>query len=246
MHRWARDEALRKAGIGIGFLALAIHAIPLVQGLHTPQGINLSVFNALSASAWLIVAILLGASVRKPVENLGIVLMPLAALMLLLKVHYPAAPLVPMQADWDLRLHVLISLLAYSLLMIASVQALVLALQDKLLKRHRFGALLRALPPLQTMESLLFQWIWAGFILLTGALISGLLYLEDMFAQHVAHKTVLSILAWVLFAVLLLGRHYYGWRGRTAIRWTLAGFILLAFAFIGSKIVLELILPGRV
>jgi len=245
LRRWPQDELLRSIGLGLGFVALLLHAIPLYQEVHEGGAINLGVFIAISVSAWLIVAILITSALRQPVENLGIVFLPLAGLTLILALLYPSAHLLPKQAPWELRLHVLISLLAYSLLAIASVQALVLALQDKLLKRHRVGVLMRALPPLQTMESLLFQWIWAGFLLLTGALASGFLYLEDMFAQHLVHKTVLSILAWALFGVLLLGRHYYGWRGRTAIRWTLAGFIVLATAYVGSKIVLELILSSR-
>ena len=101
---------------------------------------------------------------------------------------------------------------------------------------------MRALPPLAIMERMLFQLIAVGFVLLTLSLLSGFVYLENMFAQHLVHKTILSILAWAVFGVLLLGRRLYGWRGKVAVRWTLSGIALLLLAYFGSKLVLELIL----
>lgn len=101
---------------------------------------------------------------------------------------------------------------------------------------------MKRIPPLQTMEKLLFDSIVAGFIGLTLALLSGFVFLQDLFAQHLAHKTVLSIIAWLVFATLLAGRFTLGWRGRTAIRWTLSGFISLMLAYFGSKLVYEFII----
>jgi len=146
------------------------------------------------------------------------------------------------ETNWELRLHVVVSILAYAMLTLATIQALVLALQDRNLRSHHPGGLMRALPPLQTMESLLFEMIGLGFILLTFSLLSGFIYLDDMFAQHVAHKTLLSLIAWIVFAALLWGRYRFGWRGTTAIRWTLSGFVLLMLAYFGSKAILELVL----
>ena len=122
------------------------------------------------------------------------------------------------------------------------VQAALLAIQDRHLHNRQPGGFVRSLPPLQTMESLLFQMIAIGFTLLTLALITGSLYLDDIFARHLAHKTILSIAAWIIFATLLWGRYHYGWRGRKAIRWTLGGFFMLMLAYFGSKLVLELVL----
>jgi ABC-type uncharacterized transport system permease subunit len=144
-----------------------------------------------------------------------------------------------------LQIHILISLIAYSMLTIAAVQAVVLAVQDRQLHNHRPGGMMRALPPLQWMEHLLFQLIAVGFVLLTLALGTGFVFLQDIFAQHLVHKTVLSIAAWLVFAVLLWGRARFGWRGRTAIRWTLGGFFALMLAYFGSKLVLELVLHRR-
>jgi ABC-type uncharacterized transport system permease subunit len=92
------------------------------------------------------------------------------------------------------------------------------------------------------MEVLLFQFIGFGFLCLSASLLTGFLYLEDIFAQHLVHKTVLSIIGWVLLAILLFGRFRFGWRGKTAIRWTLSAFAFLMLAYFGSKLVLEFIL----
>ena len=232
----------RNVGIGLGFAALLLHAIMLYSELFTAGGLNLSFFNAVSLAAWTVAGLLLVSSLSKPVENLAILALPLAAITVLLDLRYPGNHLLGQSVGWALRVHVVTSMLAYSLLTLASVQALLLAIQDNHLRRHHPGGFIRALPPLQTMEVLLFEMISLGFLLLSVALVTGFLYLEDMFAQHLVHKTVLSIVAWIAFAVLLWGRYRFGWRGRTAIRWTLVGFAVLMLAYFGSKAVIELIL----
>jgi len=118
----------------------------------------------------------------------------------------------------------------------------VLAVQDHQIRNRHPGGLIRALPPLQVMESLLIQLIGVGFTLLSLALLTGFFFLEDIFAQHLVHKTVLSLAAWTVFATLLWGRWKFGWRGPTIIRWTLGGFMFLMLAYFGSKLVLELLL----
>lgn len=228
--------------LGLGFVAVVLHALELYHGLHTGAGINLDFFNAASLVAWMISTLLLISALSKPVENLGILVFPVAAFALILDLRFPGQRLLGDDADWALRLHVITSMLAYSLLTLATVQALLLAIQDTHLRRHHPGGFIRTLPPLQTMESLLFEMIGVGFLLLSVSLISGFVYLEDMFAQHVVHKTALSILAWIAFAVLLWGRFRFGWRGRTAIRWTLLGFAVLMVAYFGSKAIMELVL----
>src|SRR5690606_10033336 len=120
--------------------------------------------------------------------------------------------------------------------------AVMLWLQERALRRHQFRAWLRALPPLTELETLLFRTVAAGFILLSATLLTGVLFVENLFAQHLVHKTVLSVLSWLVFGGLLLGRWRGGWRGRVAVRWVLVAMALLVLAFFGSKAVLELIL----
>lgn len=226
----------------IGFAGLFLHTWLIYDAIFSQPGLNLAFFNALALTAWTVVALLLVSSLTKLVENLGILILPIAALTLFLEIRYPSQAFLRESAGWPIKIHVLLSMLAYSLLTLASVQAILLAVQDHHLHCRQPVGFLRTLPPLQTMESLLFEMIGAGFILLTLALASGFAFLEDMFAQHLVHKTVLSTLGWLVFGALLLGRLRYGWRGRTAIIWTLSGFVILMLAYFGSKAVLELIL----
>src|SRR5690349_4230829 len=143
-----------------------------------------------------------------------------------------------MNTTLALQLHVVLSVLGAGLLTLAAVQAITLALQDALLHGKSGNALVQALPPLQTMERALFVLIGLGFVLLSLSLLSGLLFVEDMLAQHLVQKTVLSVVAWTLFGGLLWGRWRWGWRGRTAVRWTLAGYGVLILAYFGTKLVL--------
>lgn len=226
----------------LGFLALLFHAVILYQGTILTEGYNLGIFNAFSLVAFVVVGILLVSSLSKPIDNLGIILLPVAALTIILQFRFPGIHLLGVHASWGLKLHVLLSLLAYSLLTLASVQAILLAILDKKLHERKPGGFVRAMPPLQTMETLLFEMIAIGFVLLTVALLTGITYLENIFAQHLVHKTALSIVSWVVFAILLWGRFKFGWRGKVAIRWTLGGFATLMLAYFGSKAVLEIIL----
>ena len=137
--------------------------------------------------------------------------------------------------------HIALSVTAYSLFTLAAIQAVLLYFQNRQLKHNYNSLLVRNLPPLQTMESLLFEMVWAGVVMLILAIVTGALFIEDLFAQNLAHKTVFSILSLMVFVALLIGRYTKGWRGITASRWTLAGCALLMLAFYGSKFVLELV-----
>lgn len=225
-----------------GFAAVLLHAAFLYPELVTTYGLDLGFFNAVSLIALIVATLLLLVALKHPVENLGILVLPVSAAALALAVWFPGKQQFVSSDAWQLELHILFSVLAYSLFALAAVQSLLLAIQDHHLRNHQPGGFIRALPPLQIMESLLFQMIGSGFALLTAALLTGFLFLDDIFAQHLVHKTLLSIVGWVIFAILLWGRWRFGWRGRTAIRWTLSGFVFLLLAYLGSKAVLELIL----
>ncbi len=226
----------------LGLVAVVLHATVLALNMFTPQGINFGFFNAVSLLSWLIALILMTAALTKPVENLGIVLLPLAALAISLGLVFPSEQYISEAGKTQIGAHILISIVAYSLLSIAAAQAILLAIQDRHLHNKHPGGFIRTLPPLQTMEALLFQMIGLGFLLYSLSLLSGVFFIENMFAQHLAHKTIFSITAWLVFATLLWGRWQHGWRGKKAIRWTLGGFSAVFLAYLGSKLVLEVVL----
>ena len=224
-----------------GFAAVVLHALILHNQLIGISGFQFGFFDAASAVTFVISLIVLLMSVRRHTEVLALIILPVSAFTLLAQNFSPASYMLPYNAPQGLKIHVLVSLIAYSLLGLAACMSIVLSLQNRMLHNHHPGGWLKKLPPLQTMEKLLFDSIVAGFIGLTLALLSGFIFLEDLFAQQLAHKTILSIVAWLVFATLLTGRFTLGWRGRTAIRWTLGGFISLMLAYFGSKFVLEFI-----
>ncbi|MDZ7828227.1 MAG: cytochrome c biogenesis protein CcsA [Halofilum sp. (in: g-proteobacteria)] len=228
----------------LSLIAVLLHALTLREGVLVPGGLDLGFFRALSLATWVIVVLMLVLALRAPVANLGLGLLPLAALALLLVLVFggaPTAPTVPTSSS-GLEFHILVSICAYAVLTLAAMQALLVGLQQRLLHEHHPGGALRALPPLSLMETLLFRMIAIGFGLLTLALASGFVFLDDMFAQHLVHKTVLSILGWAVFGTLLIGHRLVGWRGPTAVRFTIGGIVLLVLAYFGSKFVLELVL----
>ncbi len=227
---------------GFGVPALLLHLLALYQLLLGDGALRLNFFNTASLLAAAVIALTLLASMRIPVHNLLLLLFPLGSLTSLLAVLVPAGTLQPIREAPGILAHILLSLLAYGLLTIAVLQALLLLLQNRQLKLKHPSGIIRTFPPLQTMESLLFGFLWTGWVLLSLSLLSGWAFLDDLLAQHLAHKTLLACLAWLVFAVLLWGRHQLGWRGATAIRWTLAGFLLLMLAYFGSKLVREFIL----
>ena len=239
------EGGLTKSRIIIfGLIAVVLHAITLYNNLVIPEGLNLGFFNAISLIAWLMALLLLLASFSNPLESLGVFLLPMTAIAVCLEMIFPGQHTLMTSQALELKLHILMSILAYSLFGLAAVHALLLAVQDRHLRNKRPGGFIRALPPLQTMECLLFQMIGLGLALLTAALFTGTLYLDDMFSQHIVHKTILSMISWVVFATLLWGRWKFGWRGKKAIRWTLSGFVVLLLAYLGSKLVAEILL-GR-
>lgn len=243
-----RGPALLREGrglaVGTAAVAVLIHSVLLYGLLATPHGLDLGYFNALALAGWLMALIALLVFLKPAFENLGIVLFPLAGLSLLAAVMFQRDVLLMSESSWPLDMHIATSMLAYSLLGVAALQAAVLYLQERRLRTGKAGGVLAALPPLQEMERFLFQLIATGFVLLTLSLLTGLIFVQSFLDQHLAHKAILSVFAWAVFAVLLWGRWKFGWRGRLAVRWTLIGFAALLLAYFGSKLVLELIL-GR-
>ena len=230
---------------GRGWLPAALLAVVLHGAVHfatwrAAGALDLHFFSALSLTGlgMAMLTTLYGAHGR--MAALGVIVFPLAALSLLSYASYGHVRMDPL--DWRLQLHAWCALLAYATLGIAAVLAILLWAQERALRRREFHYWLRALPPLTELESLLFRTIAVGFVLLTATLLTGVLFVENLLAQHLVHKTVLSVLSWLAFGALLLGRWRRGWRGTTAVRWTLSAMGLLMLAFFGTRFVLELVL----
>ena len=234
------DPPMQRLALIVAALAALAHAT-LLFGLHR-SGLDLHFFAALSLVTFGVVLLTLIVNVFRPVAGLGVIVFPLAALLLAIDV-FAAPPTQPSSLDWQIKLHVFIALIAFSLLTIAAMLAILLALQERALRKRRLDSrLIRSLPPLTLTESLMFRVIAAGFVGLTATLLSGVLFVDNLFAQHLVHKTVLSIVAWIVFGILLFGRWRWGWRGSRAVQLTLVGMVILLLAFFGSKFVLEVIL----
>lgn len=223
---------------------LALHGGLLYLSLFSGAELNLGIGNAVSAISWLTVLIYWLSSFRYNMEGLQTLVLPGAAICLLLPLAFPEAHPIAHTGLPLFKVHLLISLLAYSLFTIAALHALLMALAEHRLHGHALSRILGKLPPLLAMESLLFRIITVGFVLLTLSILSGVLFSEELFGKPLqfSHKSVFALLSWGIYAALLGGRQIYGWRGRTAIRWTLAGFAMLLLAYLGSKFVLEIIL----
>ncbi len=224
----------------IAVAAALVHALMLINSTFKSSGINLAFFNSLSVTTWFTVTITLLLNVGRPVINLGLILFPMSAITLLLSIIFTNSNTGTIEPE--LQWHVLISVIAYALLTIAAGQSVLVSLQDKRLHSHRPGGFLRALPPLAVMETVLFQLLVATFLTLSLALVTGIIFLDDIFAQRLVHKTVLSIGAWLILAVLLIGQLRWGWRGQKAAAMTIGAFTFLLLGYFGSKFVIELIL----
>jgi len=225
---------------------LALHGHTLYQAMFTGDLISFGVGSAISAILWLTVAIYWVSGFFYALQGLQTLVAPLAAVAVLLPLLFPVPQPLTNTALPAFKLHLLVAMLAYSLLTIAALHALLMAEIERRLHHATLPAMLTHLPPLLSLETILFRVIWAGFILLTLTLLSGAIFSEEVFGQPLKlnHKTLLGFISWGVFAALLAGRTLYGWRGRTAIRWTLAGFVVLLLAYIGSRFVLQVIL-GR-
>lgn len=226
----------------LGIIAVLLHGYSAIDAMSTDAGINFGLLNATSLIFCLINASLLLSLARRPLQNLMVILFPLSTAALLAATFIPGDGTLLRSPSPGMLTHIGSSILAYAVLTIAACQAATVSLQDYQLRQRHTRGLVQLLPPLQLMESMLFEIVWVGLLLLTVAIGSGFLFLDDIFAQHLVHKTILSICAWLLFAILLWGHHSLGWRSQMAARFTLGGFIALMLAYAGSKFVLELIL----
>jgi len=241
--RWRqREQTLpNRVILAITLGALVCHGFAAFSLINSSYGLDLSVVPVSTLVAFIIVAVVAVANIRLPVENLYLFLFPISIVVLL------AANLIEPGGDplenlsGGLLLHILLSLAAYSVLMMAACQSILLALQERRL-RHPGEQAFAILPPLETMDRLHLMMLWIGLSLLSASILSGFLFMEDVFARQVLHHLVLTSLAWLVYVIFLSGHYLYGWRGMTSVKWSLTGFTLLLLGYLGRKFVVEYLL----
>jgi len=243
--RWRRADAKRglQAWERAAILApLAVHGWLLYQGIFARE-LRFGFAQALSVMMFLGVLFYWMESLFYDLEGMQPLVLPLAAVAVPLPALFPGLASAGARAQAaTFKLHLALAMVAYSLFVIALLHATLMALVERRL--HQKGSFFAGLPPLLTLEQLLFRVIGAAFVFLTLTLVTGIFFSETLFgrALRADHKTVFAVLSWGTFGLLLAGRLLYGWRGRTALRWTLSGFVMLLFAYVGSRFVLEVLL----
>ncbi len=236
-----QGHARYKLALTLGIVAMFCHGSASYTGMITPRGMNISLSEMSILISWFVVVITLISGMLRPLLNILVVIFPFTGAVLVANL-LAESPEKLLQQPGGMMIHIVLSVLSYSVLTIAAIQAIALAVQEYRLKHHQLKGILKALPPLVTMEAMLFELVLIGFVLLTLSIGTGLFYVDNFFAQHLVHKTAFTLLAWACFGILLIGRHRLGWRSRTAIRWTLGAFALLLLGYTGSKFVLEVLL----
>lgn len=226
--------------------ALLLHGWLVWNDTFTPDGLDVSFANAVSVVAMLVALVALLSGLLRTLPAIGTIVLPVAALAVLVPVAFARPHEYPFADKPLLAAHVAVALVSYAFFVVAAVQAMILMGLEKRLHRRLPDPGSDSLPPLLTLERFLFRLVTTGFVLLTLTLGSGMLFSEQLFGRPVMfnHKSVWSVLGWLTFGGLLWGRSRYGWRGRVALRWILAGTLFVFLAYLGSKFVLEVLL-GR-
>jgi ABC-type uncharacterized transport system permease subunit len=226
----------------LGVSAILMHCFSVYHKTILEDGLNLSIQNMPSIILLSINIIVVISSLKKPLHNLLIFLFPLSIIFIILAIIFRDLEPHLVSVNIGIGSHILLSIISYSLLTMASLQAALWSWQNHQLKNHNLGKIINILPALQTMEALIFELVLAGVITLALSMAIGLAFIDNIFAQQLFHKTVLSLFALFIFTVVLWGRYKLGWRGNKAGRWVIGGFCMLMLAYFGSKLVLEIIL----
>ena len=231
---------------GVLLLALVAHAASLKAEIFGGGQMRFGFAIALSVMLWLAITLYWIESFYARMDGLQILGLPFASIAAMLPALVAPPHVLANAGSMGFRLHFLSAMLAYSLFTLAALHSLLMAGAERELHRGRVTPFFAGLPPLLTMEALLFRLLEVGFALLTATVVTGVFFSEAVFGRALTldHKTVFAILSWLIFAALLAGRHLRGWRGRVALRWTLAGFASLRLAYVGSRFVVEVLL-GR-
>ena len=219
-------------------LACSSHGYILFE-LWQHDGVFFGLTVSISFVAWVVATLLFLTSFTKPIHSLGILVYPLSAIAVIIAFLFPGTQ--GKLISISIAAHAFLSIGAYALLALAVAQSLLLSLQERFLYEHNFNTFVDKLPAFQTMEAFLYQTLKMGFLLLTLSLISGYLYIDDFFTQKLTYKTILSIIAWIGFAGILLGHKIFGWRGKLIAISTQIAFAILVFSYFGTKFFLEML-----
>jgi ABC-type uncharacterized transport system permease subunit len=256
----SRASGMSGVGRALLLVALLVHGVLLHTTIFPQNAMIFGFAFALSAMFWLGAGIYWIESFFFPLDGLRLLVLPLACVASLLPLLFGGVRVLSYSAAPMFKLHFLIANIAYGLFAIAALHAVLMLLLERRLQRMRglntrhatnggwLASWLDTLPPLLTLEKLLFRLIAAGFVLLTLTLVSGIAFNEQLVdrALRLDHKTVFAFLSWVMFGALLTARRVSGWRGRAALRWVLASFVALLLAYVGSRFVFEVLLHRAV
>ncbi len=230
------------AGLALASLGWLTHGYALCTAVFRVPELALSATNTASLMGWAIATIAIGIAVRRSRFDLISACLLIAAGVAAVITHDSTRDIALSESGWELITHIMLAVIAYALMTIGAALAVALSLLDRRLRAHRPLGLLSSLPSVEALESGMFQALIVGFVLLSFALFSGFIFVENLFAQHLAHKVILSCIAWLILAILLFGRWRFGWRGQTAAKWAISGYVLLLLAYFGVRIVLEVFL----
>lgn len=236
-----REEKLPRAILIPAVAALFLHGLVIFDSSATVEG-NFGFYRVASLTFWLMGVLSLLILAIRPLQTLLMAIFPLAAIAILVATLTPETARPMTDTPRGLLLHISTSIIGYALLGLATLQGLLVLQQSRLLRQHKTRGLIRLLPPLDRTEQVMHELIAMGTLVMAVSIVAGFYYVDDLFAQHLIHKTVLTIIAWVLFAVVSVRHIRYGWRVNTAVMLCCSGFALLTIGFYGSKLVLELVL----
>ena len=236
-----RGRGGRIAAVAVATVGVALHAWELLAEQRLEPDAALSVGDTAALVGMVVAAIAIGMALKPRLRGIAALLLLIAA-ALEAGFSEGAREFSVGRPGWELVFHVAVATTAFALLTIGAALAIAQVLVDRRLRSRQPLGWLRILTPIESLESGCFEAILGGFALLTLALVSGGYFIENLLQQHLVHKVVLAVVAWIVFAVLLLGRWRFGWRGRKALRWTLSGYVLLILAYFGSKLILEQLL----
>ena len=248
-----QSGSLARAGL---LFAIVLHGIALRDTVLQEGNLRVGWALALSAAVWIGMLVFWLESLVIRIDGLQLLLLPIGTAVCLLAALFPQSKVIAHAHDAGLRIHLLIALSAYALVTLAALQAMLMSGLDRRLHfprderahagliRRAIGKLLDAQPPLLAQEQVLFRLIWIAFAALSFTLISGALFSLSLSGRWLPldHKSIFTLLSWLTFGILIVGRHLRGWRGRTALRYTLVGFAFVVLAYTGSRFVIEVIL----